>query len=182
MKDGSNYENIIFSIIVMDVTNNFPLVLDITPRYYREPRIGKIRNIIFDNIIVTGRGRCYVEGVEGKPVENVSFNNITWNINGACKISDAVKPVGARRVDLDPDRINYAVNPHQFIMVNTKDISINGLRLYDLTGEELAKRGLYYIANSENIQIHNGPTLKGDGNQVAINSSNNVIISGRAIS
>ena len=115
-------------------------------------------------------------------MENVSFNNITWNINGACKISDAVKPVGARRVDLDPDRINYAVNPHQFIMVNTKDISINGLRLYDLTGEELAKRGLYYIANSENIQIHNGPTLKGDGNQVAINSSNNVIISGRAIS
>lgn len=181
MKDGSNYENIIFSNVTMDVTNNFPLVMDITPRYYREPRIGKIRNIVFDNIIVNGRGRCYIEGVEHKPIENISFNNITWNISGPCKIEDAIKPVGARRVELDPNGTNYAVNPHQFIAVNVKDICFNGLRLYDLTGQELDKRGLYYIANGENVTINNAPYVQANDDYIAINNSKDVRINGKIV-
>jgi hypothetical protein len=182
MKDGSTYENIISSNIIMDVTNDFPLILDITPRYYREPRIGKIRNVTLSNIDLTGKGRFYIEGMPGSPVTNVSLRDIAWTITGPCRIESARKPIGARRVELDPNSPNHATQPYQLVIVNAQGVSVDGLRLYDRTGAELKKRGLLYISNSGNIDINNVQPAAGRvRHAVAVTDSTKVRLDGKEL-
>ena len=57
MKDGSTYENMVFSNMIIESSNQVPIFVDNTPRYYREPKKGKVRAIAFENIIVTSPGR-----------------------------------------------------------------------------------------------------------------------------
>lgn len=157
MKDGSVYENIIFSNLVVEADNEFPVLVDITPRYYKEPRIGRIRNVHFDNLIITGKGRCLVEGSETQPVENLSFTNITWNITGVCDPVNEKKPSGGKRVELNPDRINYAVYPFHFLIINTLGLRMDNIRLF-----ERKDRGFVYLKGVsrgviENVQLGNHP-------------------------
>ena len=147
MKDGSTYENIFFSNIVAKADNDFPIVIDITPRYYKEPRIGQIRTISFDNISITGKGRCYIEGTQEHPVENLSFRNITWTITDICDFQSAEKPPGSRRIEPDPARTNEAVHPYQFLIMQVRDVSFYNIRCYDRRNPQLDDRGLLYLRN-----------------------------------
>ncbi|MEM8532974.1 MAG: glycoside hydrolase family 28 protein [Chloroflexota bacterium] len=149
MKDGSTYENIFFSNIVARADNDFPIVIDITPRYYKDPRIGQIRTISFDNISISGKGRCYIEGTPEYPVENLSFRNITWTITDTCDFQSAEKPPGARRIELDPARTNEAIHPYQFLLMHAQDISFHNVRCYDRSKFPIADRGLLYLRNVE---------------------------------
>ncbi len=140
MKDGSTYENIIFSNLIIEADSEFPVLVDITPRYYKESRVGRIRNVHFDNLIVTGKGRCLVEGSETQPIEGIVFTNITWNITGVCDPDNEKKPPGGKRVEIDPNRTNYAINPFHFVIINT-----NGLRMDNIRLSDRKDRGFLYL-------------------------------------
>ncbi|MFP4353611.1 MAG: glycoside hydrolase family 28 protein [Phycisphaerae bacterium] len=129
MKDGGTFENITFSNVMMDVYGAFPIILDITPRFYDEPTIGAVRNVSFDNVTVTGPGRCLIEGSAESPVENVSFRNVTWIVTGPCNAAGSDKPAGAARVRLDPDRENYATRRAQFIAAWADGLVFRDIRI-----------------------------------------------------
>ncbi|MGE5549363.1 MAG: glycoside hydrolase family 28 protein [Bacteroidota bacterium] len=145
MKDGGTYENIVFSNLVIEAENEFPVLVDITPRYYKEPRVGRIRNVYLDNLIVTGKGRCLVEGAETQPVENLTLSNITWNITGTCDPANEWKPSGGKRVELDPDRTNYAIQPFHFVIINACRLRMNNIQLCDQRTDPSPDRGLVYL-------------------------------------
>jgi hypothetical protein len=153
MKDGSTYENIVFSNMVIEADSEFPLLIDVTPRYYREPRIGHIRSIFFDNIIFTGKGRCYIEGTKEKPIEDLSFHNITWHVTGPCNLDRPIKPPGARRVDIDPNRENYAVHPYQFIAAHVTGLNMSRIRILNRTGADGLDRGAVYVESGKNLNL-----------------------------
>lgn len=146
MKDGSTYENVLFSNIVVESKNQYPILLDVTPRYYRNPKKGRIRSVVFDNIIVNSPGRCFIEGLPDKPIENITFTNLTWNVTGELKTENARKPAGARRTEHDPEAINYACNPYQFTVANVDGFTIKNFRIYNHknNGNDLSDRGVFY--------------------------------------
>lgn len=135
MKDGSTYENMIFSNMVIESSDQFPIMIDNTPRYYKEPKVGKIRAITFENLIVTSPGRVYVEGLAGQPIENLSFINISWNVTGPLTTEAIRKPCGARRTEPDPASPNYADAPYHLTATHVRDLDIQGFRLYDRTND-----------------------------------------------
>ncbi|TBL71603.1 glycoside hydrolase family 28 protein [Paenibacillus thalictri] len=153
MKDGSIYENMVFSNMVIEARNEFPILLDVTPRYYKEPKIGRIRNVTFDNVTVTGQGRCYIEGVPGQPIENVRFRNVTWNVTGPCRLDQPSKPPGARRVEIDPQRVNYAVHPYQFIAAYVDGLLLRDIRIRHESAEGLPDRGGLYAEQVRGVIV-----------------------------
>ncbi|CAG7638112.1 glycoside hydrolase family 28 protein [Paenibacillus allorhizosphaerae] len=153
MKDGSSYENIIFSNMVVEAYNEFPVVIDITPRYYKEPAIGTIRSIIFDNIMFTGKGRMYIEGAMDAPVSDISLRNITWNITGKCKTDGIKKPDGARRIEIDPNRANYVVHPYQLIAVHVNGLFVSNWKVLNRTGEMWFDRGPFYLLSADDVTL-----------------------------
>ncbi|SFM17567.1 Glycosyl hydrolases family 28 [Paenibacillus sp. 1_12] len=153
MKDGSVYENMVFSNMVIEARNEFPIILDITPRYYKEPKIGRIRNITFDNITVTAKGRCYIEGIPEQPIENIRFRNIIWNVSGPCNLANTTKPPGARRVEIDPDRLNHALHPYQFIAVNVDGLLLSDIRIQQEQSDSIPDRGRLYADHVRDLTV-----------------------------
>lgn len=153
MKDGSTYENILFSNMIIEAYGEFPLLVDVTPRHYTEPRIGTIRGVVFDNLLIAGKGRFYLEGTEEKPIEDVTLRNITWNVTGACRSEGAVKPPGARRVTIDPDRVNYAVHPYQFVCVHTVGLEMDRIRIRNRSGLAALDRSAVYVEHGRQVRL-----------------------------
>jgi hypothetical protein len=153
MKDGSTYENMVFSNMVIEAGGEFPILLDVTPRYYREPKIGRIRNILFDNLVVTGPGRVFMEGMPGRPIEDVRFRDVLWNVTGRCRTEGIQKPPGARRVEIDPDRINYAVHPYQFIAAHVDGLTLRDIRIKPGREGYVPDRGQLYAERVERLAV-----------------------------
>jgi polygalacturonase len=153
MKDGSIYENMVFSNMVIEAYNDFPILIDISPRYYREPKLGLIRNITFDNITMRAKGRCYIEGRPEQAIENVQFRNITWNITGSLDTANSIKPQGARRVEIDPLRVNYAVHPYQFIAVHVDSLTLSDIRIRSEQQISHPDRGTVYADHVHNLNL-----------------------------
>lgn len=115
MKDGGVYEDIQFENIDIESPGEFPLFLDITPRDYRSPAIGAIRSVRFQGIRVKSPGRFYAEGFPGQPIEDLSINDLTWDVTAPLDWSKP-KPVGAARVVLDPEARHYEDRRSQFVI------------------------------------------------------------------
>ncbi len=144
-KDGSTYENILFSSMIIESYAQFPILIDIKPRDYRNPTCGRIRTVSFDHITVRSPGRVLVEGLPDHPVENVRFHNLTWTVTGSLVTTDIRKPAGARRSIADPDRENFAACAAQFVFAFVHGISLRDIRLY--TEEQPMDRGLFHLRN-----------------------------------
>jgi hypothetical protein len=147
MKDGSTYENIIFSNMIVEASHDFPIVIDHTPRYYKEPRFGEVRNVVLENVLISGSGRCLLEGQASHPLQNITFRNLTWTITGACRYSGARKPPGARRIEPDPNAINYAGKRAQIIAVHVRGLTMDNCRIIHPNGA--AEREPLFLHNVE---------------------------------
>lgn len=138
MKDGSTYENIIFSNIIVEASHDFPILVDHTPRYFKEPRLGEVRNILFENILIKGDGRCYLEGQESHPLRNVTLRNFTWTVAGSRPFAGAKKPPGARRIEPDPNAVSYAQNEAHVIAVHVRGLTLERFKI--VHGENVVPR------------------------------------------
>lgn len=152
MKDGSSYENIFFTNMQVSSTSQYPIFIDNTPRYYKDPKKGSIKNIFFSNVTVDSPGKLYIEGLPDHPVTNVQIHNLTWTITGALDPS-LRKPGGARRQEPDPNAIQYGVNPYQIVLVNVADSSFSGIRIYSQDNKPISDRGFLFANNFSESKI-----------------------------
>jgi hypothetical protein len=150
MKDGSTYENLVFSNLLIDTPSNFPIFFDITPRYYRTPTIGRIRNVTLANIRVRGGGRAWFSGDPARPIEGLTIDNVSWHVTSAFD-PKARKPGGSRRKELDPNRVIDTSHAAQFVLQHVDHIHLSGLRMrFDGTPD----RQLLYTEQVTNLVHH----------------------------
>jgi hypothetical protein len=76
--DGSTYENISFSNIVMDKCGD--LLISMYPQFEKEHQKGKIKNLSFTGLQYSGYGRIYMESIKDYPLENISFSGVNWEV------------------------------------------------------------------------------------------------------
>jgi polygalacturonase len=150
MKDGSTYENVIFSNLIIDTSSNFPIFFDITPRYYRTPTIGRIRNVTLANIRVRGGGRAWITGDPAQPIEGLTIDNLSWYVTSAYD-PKARKPGGSRRKELDPNRVIDTSQAAQFILQHVRNVNLHGLHV---SFEGVPDRDLLYTEQVTNLVLH----------------------------
>ena len=159
LKDGGVYENVLFGGCVIRSEAPFAIVVDHTPRDWRDPKPGVMRNVHFENIAVTGPGRCYVEGWPGAPVANLSLRSLSWTITGgAPDFAGAKKPRGARRVVMNPAREPRECQPYQFIAVHVDGLQVDGVRLAG-AGAAVRGRGFLY---THDVRLCGPPVIEAD--------------------
>jgi hypothetical protein len=159
LKDGSSYEQIVISNIVIDATTprcNFPIFIDHTPRYYRTPTIGQMQDILLSNISIRGHGRVWIEGQPSSPIRRLSLHNIHWQISGQFN-PQARKPGGTRRKELDPALKPATETPYLFILRHIEGLAVQNIQAgyaADLTPD---RGGLYLdhasLLNAAEIQL-----------------------------
>ncbi len=154
-KDGGVFENVFFNNLVMEANRDFPVLFDITPRYYSTSDAGDIRNITLENVLITGRGRFLAEGRPGHPVRNLALRNVTWNVTDACPMENAVKPGGCseRKREADPSWINHASQPYQFVMACVEDVEMTNVKLYDCSESRDQRRGFLYAYDADRVRV-----------------------------
>jgi polygalacturonase len=145
MKDGGVYENVTFSNCMVEADGEFPVVIDISPRYHSDPKEGTIRNVTLDTIYIKGRGRIYLEGRPESPISACALRNITFDVTGECAPADEHKPAGSRRVELDPEHGNYAAKPFHLLGIRLADAVLENLTLEDRRAERTTDRGVLYL-------------------------------------
>lgn len=156
LKDGGTYENMLFSNMSIEAASQFPILVDHTPRNFRNPRKGSIRSIAFENLIVRSPGRCLVEGLPDRPIEDISFRNVTWRVTGPLEADGVRKPAGARMTMPDPDAVNHANRPYAFIAAHCEGLTIDGWQLHDeRVPPQPADRGMLSLNGVRRARIRN---------------------------
>ncbi len=83
IRDGGTAENILFSDITLETNrkhfnwwgNGDPIWMVIRKRF-PDSKVGRIRNVTFNNIMAHGQGTSKLIGFPENPMENIRFNNI----------------------------------------------------------------------------------------------------------
>lgn len=153
LKDGSIYENMIFSNMTIESQSQFPILVDQSPRYHKEPRKGSIRSILFNNLLVRGPGRIHLEGIPGYPLQNITFRGITWQVTGALKTSGLRKPPGARRTDPDPAAPNFTDEPYQITAAHVEGLILDDIRLLGDPEDASIERGFLRLEHGKDVTV-----------------------------
>jgi hypothetical protein len=142
MKDGGAYEDVVFENIRAEVTNAFPLLVDVTPRWREQARGGTIARVRFANIEISGAGRCLVEGQAQEPIRDLSFTNVTWRLPQACPPPAGKKPTGSARVHGPSDEAlaRHTSSTHQFIFAHVQGLALENVRVLGAGGERQGAR------------------------------------------
>lgn len=88
VRDGATVSNVKFSNIVMHCSrmhfnwwgNGDPIWLVVLKRNSNS-RIGKIHDVVFENITASGEGTSKIEGFANSPLENIHFRNVKIKMN-----------------------------------------------------------------------------------------------------
>lgn len=143
MKDGSAYENVTFSNIIIEGHEKIAIFIDNRPRYHKTDKAGVINNIAFSNIRINGAGRLYVEGHEENIASNLTFSNITWRMRDSEMMT--WNPVGSARTDHDPNAVKYMRNNYQLAFVHARFVIVRDVMILRETDTD--DRGVLYLAN-----------------------------------
>lgn len=121
-KDCGNYTDVSFSDIQIDAPQSqFPVVVDITPRDYRQTdQLGGISTVSFENITLRSPGRIYIEGHPQRPIQHLSLNGLRFDRSGPLNTHDVQKPMGSARGVLDPDRNRYCSLCGSLVLVHVR--------------------------------------------------------------
>lgn len=143
MKDGGSIDHASFSNLVIKADNEFPICVDIIPRSARQPLWGAIRNLSFSDLMVTGKGRCLVQGASGALIERVAFRNIDWSITGICDGVRAERNRGSEHCDTpDPSWPDECRRPYQFIYAHVHDLHLAQIACHQAAVLPRQDRGL----------------------------------------
>ena len=133
LKDGGTMENITFSNI--RIACCAPLARTVTPVFMdierRNPdsRLGRIRNVTFENLEITSGSGILVQGMPESPIEKLTFRNVNFRVDRADDYSKRRKPIGGRRSTNDGRDALFAQLPSYFTVGYAKDLVIDGLRV-----------------------------------------------------
>jgi hypothetical protein len=145
MKDGGTFENITVGNCTIQADGDFPVVLDVTPRYGADPTEGTIRDVTLHTLFIEGKGRIYLEGRPEHPIVNCTLRDITCQVTGDCTPAETHKPAGSRRVERDPKSPNYAVKPYHLLGMHLDDVILDNLTLEDRRSRRTTDRGVLYL-------------------------------------
>lgn len=129
MKDGGAYEQILFEDMRIEANGPFPLIVDITPRKPDQPKVGRIRDVQFRQIVIKGRGRALIEGRANSPIEKIRMTDLIWQLPEPTPPPKDGKPRGAARVVIDQDAVDYSVGTGQFIVAHARDVVLTRVRV-----------------------------------------------------
>jgi hypothetical protein len=133
MKDGGTIEDVRFSNIVMTTRPKWgqgwewPIVVDIERRT-NESKLGRIRDVSFDGITVYSKGRILAEGMPGRPIEGLSFRDVTLRVTGFENIARGKKPRGGPTSASD-DSPDYGATPAAFIFAHVQGLTLDGVQV-----------------------------------------------------
>lgn len=129
MKDGGLFENVLCSNTIMESGSQFPILIDITPRFADEPDApGRIRQVRLSNLMIHSPGRIHVEGTPGHAVEQVAISGIQWHVTGS-QDPDQRKPNGAARIRLAEDAPNHAGTRHLISAAHVLGLSVRDISM-----------------------------------------------------
>jgi len=136
LKDGATMENISFSNIHIaccapqnrTVT---PVFMDIERRN-ADSKIGRIRNVTFEDLDITSGSGILVQGMPQSPIEKLSFRNIRFRVERADDYAKRTKPVGGRRTTRDERDTLFVLLPSYFTVAYAKDLTLENV-LVDIT-------------------------------------------------
>ena len=134
MKDGGTYSDIRFSNIIIETggdrpkRNTYPIFMDLEKRT-EDSKVGAIHDIVFSNISIITPGHCLIGGMPDKPIENLTFDNVSMRIIPPYEAMAKNKPRGVRGLEPPPPELNYATAPAHFTIANVKGLIIRNFQV-----------------------------------------------------
>jgi hypothetical protein len=186
IKDGATVERIQFSNITIDTSVahynrttgshrtwvEFPIFLDLEKRT-EQSVLSRIRDILFSDIQIQGKGRILVEGLPERPLENLSFRNISVRMTGFEPVENQKKPRGVANIRPSTPDTDYANVPAALIFANIRGLNLRDLRvIWDAPGE-MPNRHALYVARVQDLSI-DGFTGAPSGSSLAAVGLDNV--------
>lgn len=131
LKDGGTMENVVFSNIVIgpcyatfrDVT---PVFMDIEKRT-ENSKIGRIRNVRFERLDITGGSGVLVQGMAESPIEKLAFSDVRFRVPQAADYAKRKKPIGGRRETSGPNDTAFARLPSYFAVAHARELRVENL-------------------------------------------------------
>jgi polygalacturonase len=159
-RDGGCYENILFNNIVLEGNLDFPVFVDITPRKM-DSKLGHIRNITFQNMVIGGTGRFYAMGRPGHEISHLRLRDIAWNVTGYCEIQSVAKPPGTQppREEGAQEWTLPLQRPYQFVLSHAEDVTMENIKVYDRTPEGGVHRGFLSARSISGLNVRNIKSL-----------------------
>jgi len=145
MKDGSVYEDILFERMRIRAQSDFPILIDITPRRYQAPTIGSIRRVRLIHLDVESPGRCLIEGHPESPLEEITLEDIRWQITGPGRFEKVTKPGGSGAITRDPDAPNHATARAHFVIAHARRLTLRDVRLEFAPGVKIDRQPLHAV-------------------------------------
>lgn len=153
MKDGSSYEHMHFNGIRMEQMDSLAIMIDNRPRYYQTDQPGMIRDITFEDIIISGRGRLLIEGRPESPIRELRIHQLRWNLDDYGM--DQAKPLGSARTKHNPDLPDYLSSPQQFIIAHASNLELSSLSIQEKRSGNTPDRGLFHLRDIHQARIIN---------------------------
>ncbi len=186
MKDGSTIEDIIFSNITVETNHGptkkgeWPIFMSIERRRV-DSKVGRIRDVVFSNMIIYTRGRCFIEGAPEQPIENLTFHNVTMKIRGYEDSSEIRKIRGGRSVDKETTTTKYDTIPAYLIFAHVEGLRLHGVQVLLRSPEALEKRSALYGDHLQGVEL-NGfrgrQTIPGELPAIQLNQCRDVVLRG----
>lgn len=156
---GGVYEQCIFDNIIIDTKSKhltqYPIYIDIDRRTAKYD-LGKIRDMIFRDILIHTGGNVLVGGQPESMIERLHFENVKLKLK---KLNDLTKvkskPRGNRKYPKLPGTADFSNIPSHFSFGNIDGLHLEAVNTY--VGEEAnnLKRHNFYFFNAKNVEILN---------------------------
>jgi polygalacturonase len=139
LKDGGTVERVSFSNITVEnyaaegVTNLedsiYPIFVDIEKRN-PDSRLGKIRDITFDNINIYSGFSILVQGMAQNPIENLTLKNINFRVYKPGNYSDRRKHIGGNRTTSDERDTLFVRKPSYVTVAHINGLTAENIKVY----------------------------------------------------
>ena len=137
VRDGANVNNVKFTNIVLHCSrkhfnwwgNGDPIWLVVLKRN-KDSRVGRIQDVVFENITASAEGTSKLEGFEGSPLENIQIRNV--------------------KIEMNPESLSDKRATHGFIAHDVNRLSISDFDL--VWNEQLTEPRWQSAFRFENIE------------------------------
>ena len=167
IKDGGLVEDIRFSNITIDTSVDFenektgrkrqrseyPIFLDLEQRG-EGSALGRIRDVSFSDISIRGKGRVLVASVPERPLENLSFHNISMRVTGFENVAKEHKPRGVGKIRETTRETDYGPVPAAFVFANIHGLDLRDLRVTWDTEEAAEDRHAIYAGRVDDLSLN----------------------------
>jgi len=187
IRDGATAENVLFSNITMECNRKHfnwwgdgdPIWLVVRKRN-EDSQIGKIKNVVFDNIIAKGQGTSKIEGFPGvKAIENITISNLKLYMQPEDKpdkrATHALTASDMKKLILENVEVNWDTeNPEPawsdaLYLQDTEEATVDGLR--GISGNQSPEAQLISLHNVLSAKIMNCELSKPQQHLIKVSGS-----------